>query len=139
MTRLQVGFAVADGGDALLGFIRALRAPGAMIVPIEATRDGAISQQLTLIQKAGRTMLPLAMFRESSTHTPQASDGQQSRVAVAETLFSKGKFGTCRDLPPKVELFDVAQAAIEVIAIEESIKRYFLHACTHSPAHTCDI
>ena len=120
MTRLQVGFAVADGGDALLGFIRALRAPGAMIVPIEAARDGAISQQLTLIQKAGSTMLPLVMFRESSTHTPQASDGQQSRVAVAE-------------------LFDVAQAAIEVIAIEESIKGYFLHACTHSSAHTCDI
>ena len=48
----QVGFAVADGGDALLGFTRALKAPGAMIVPIEATHNDCLSQQLTLVQKA---------------------------------------------------------------------------------------
>jgi hypothetical protein len=51
-TQLQVGFAVADGGDALHGFIRSLKAPGAMTVPIEAAYDGCISQQLTLVKKA---------------------------------------------------------------------------------------
>jgi len=46
---LQVGFAVEEGGAALHGFIDALRAPGAMTVPIESSRDA--SQQLTLVQK----------------------------------------------------------------------------------------
>jgi hypothetical protein len=35
-----------------------------------------------------------------------------------------GKVGTCHDLPPKVEGFDAALAANEVLALEDSIKRY---------------
>ena len=46
-----------------------------------------------------------------------------SRAAISETLFSRGSTGTCRDLPPKVERFDAARAAGEVLAIEDSIKR----------------
>jgi hypothetical protein len=72
----------------------------------------------------------------TSTRSSQAPDGAQSRVAVAETLFSKGKVGTCRDLPPKVELFDAAQAANQVLAIEDSIKRYS-HALEQWRTSTC--
>ena len=54
---------------------------------------------------------------------PKASDGAQSRTTIAETLFSKGKLGTCHDMPPKVESFDASLAANEVLAIEDSIKR----------------
>jgi hypothetical protein len=59
----QVGFAVADGGDALLGFIRALKAPGVMIVPIEDNHDGTVSQQLTLVRKVGFVMQLHVMHR----------------------------------------------------------------------------
>ncbi len=46
-----------------------------------------------------------------------------SRAAISETLFSRGSTGTRRDLPQKVERFDAARAAGEVLAIEDSIKR----------------
>ncbi len=61
--RWQVGFAVADGGEALLGFIRALKAPGAMVVPVEITRHGVLSQQLMLIKKAGSSVQQHAELR----------------------------------------------------------------------------
>jgi hypothetical protein len=62
-----------------------------------------------------------------------------SRTSISHTLFSKGKVGTCHDLPPKTEDFDAAAAANEVLALEDSIKRYCAvrahwHADTQAPA-----
>jgi hypothetical protein len=53
-TYMQVGFAVADGSEALHSFIRCLSAPGAMTVPIETTYDDCTVQQLTLVTKANQ-------------------------------------------------------------------------------------
>jgi hypothetical protein len=70
----------------------------------------------------GNTRFPLPQEGTLSL-APKASDGAQSRTTIAETLFSKGKLGTCHDMPPKVESFDASLAANEVLAIEDSIKR----------------
>jgi hypothetical protein len=120
---------VPDGGDALHGLIQALKAPGAMTVPIESSRDA--SQQLTLVKKVRRHHMRCSSVQIFTSDASQAADGRILRTTISETLFSKGKAGTCRDAPPQVEAFDAASVAGQVIAIEDFIKR-----SRHSRART---
>jgi hypothetical protein len=124
--QLQVGFAVADDSSALHGFLRSLRAPGAMTVPVESTHSNSFSQKLTLFTKASTTVLVCVSVRSLS---PQAADGLVSRTAISETLFSSSKDGTCHGSPPEAEAFNAVLAANEVLEIEESIKRCFEQDC----------
>jgi hypothetical protein len=63
-------------------------------------------------------------YRVLNDHVAQAKDGAVWRANISHTLFSRGKVGTCHDLPPKTEDFDAAHAANEVLALEDCIKRY---------------
>jgi hypothetical protein len=74
---VQVGFAVADDGAALLGFTNALNAPGAMTVPIDTTVDGCASQQLTLVNKASCS----AAATELHSHKPCGAGSRRCRIA----------------------------------------------------------
>jgi hypothetical protein len=74
---VQVGFAVADDGAALLGFTNALNAPGAMTVPIDTTVDGCASQQLTLVNKASSS----AAVIELHSHKPCGAGSRRCRIA----------------------------------------------------------
>ncbi len=76
---MQVGFAVADGSDALLGFTNALNAPGAMTVPIQTLVDGCASQQLTLVKKASNSCDVIVC----STHTRCTAVGRPFAVAIS--------------------------------------------------------
>ena len=75
---VQVGFAVADDGAALLGFTNALNALGAMIVLIDKTVDGCASQQLTLVNKAS-TSADTAI--ELNSHKRCGAGSRRCRIA----------------------------------------------------------
>ena len=121
---VQVGFAVADDGAALLGFTNAFNAPGAITISIDTTVDGCASQQLTLVNKAS-TSADTAI--ELNSHKRCGAGSRRCRIARSHIGDAVLEWQD-RDVPrfaaeSQAVYWHAARAAGEVLAIEDSIKR----------------